>query len=274
MGDPIQERARFATRRQCRDLLAHLDRAPRENLLLIEVVREMARTWRNTGGQVVGVWRGGEVVGVVSLRPTIGIDVGITPGALSACLPLLTGVEAGLIKSHPEHAGPVWEGLRGRGRQALIDRSETAYLRVRVPGEDPSPLPQGAVVRRAEARDLEPLVDAARASLREESRPDPFIGDPDGFRSWLSGRVDRARLVEVDGRPVFVCYADVKQPEGWLIQGVYTWPHARHRGYARAGIAALLEEAWDAGADHVQLAVVNGNVPAVGLYTGLGFTAF
>ncbi len=275
LGDPTRERARFATRRHCRELLAHLDRAPRENLFLIEVVREMGRSWRSSGAQVLGVWRGGEVVGVVSLRPSIVIDAGITPGALTACLPLLACVEAGLIKSHSEHVGPVWEGLRARGREALIDRSETAYQRIRQPGDDSMPPPPvGAVVRRAEAHDLEPLVDAARASLREESRPDPFDGDPVGFRHWLSSRVDRARLVDVDGRPVFVCYADVKEREGWLIQGVYTWPDARRRGYARAGIAALLREAWEAGAQHVQLAVVNGNAPAIGLYTGLGFTAF
>ena len=120
--------------------------------------------------------------------------------------------------------------------------------------------------------DLESLVEAARASLLEESRPDPFDGDMAGFRRWVAGRVERARLVEVGGAPVFVAYADVRQPDGWLVQGVYTWPRARRRGYASAGMNALLREAQDHGAAHVQLAVVGGNEPAASLYRGLGFT--
>ena len=63
-------------------------------------------------------------------------------------------------------------------------------------------------------------------------------------------------------------------PQGWLIQGVYTWPDARRLGYARKGMDALLREAFAAGASHVQLAVVAGNEPASQLYRKLGFEAF
>ena len=48
----------------------------------------------------------------------------------------------------------------------------------------------------------------------------------------------------------------------------------RRRGYARAGVAALCRAAFDAGADHVQLAVVAGNRGAEALYRGLGFQPF
>ena len=60
---------------------------------------------------------------------------------------------------------------------------------------------------------------AARESLREEGRPDPFTGDVRGFRRWVSGRVPRARVVEHDGQVAFVGYADVRRSEGWLLQG-------------------------------------------------------
>ncbi|MCA9509339.1 MAG: GNAT family N-acetyltransferase, partial [Myxococcales bacterium] len=121
---------------------------------------------------------------------------------------------------------------------------------------------------------LEALVHAARASLREEGRPDPFDGDPTGFRRWVRGRLERARVVERDGRVAFVGYADVRRPEGWLVQGVYTWPEARRTGLAAAGMSAIVEEGFEAGAGHVQLAVVDGNAPAMSLYAKLGFRPF
>ena len=121
---------------------------------------------------------------------------------------------------------------------------------------------------------LEDLVVAARASLREEGRPDPFGGDPEGFRAWVTGRIERAHVLEDEGRVVFVAYADVQRAEGWLLQGVYTWPDRRRRGFARAAVAALGHRAAAAGAAHLQLAVVEDNLPALGLYAGLGFHAF
>ena len=58
------------------------------------------------------------------------------------------------------------------------------------------------------------------------------------------------------------------------MQGVYTWPEARRRGLAAAGVSTLCRRAIDAGAAHVQLAVVEGNEPASKLYEKLGFRSF
>ena len=121
------------------------------------------------------------------------------------------------------------------------------------------------------ASDLEPLVYAARESLREEDRPDPFAGDASSFRRWVLGRVSRARVVECDGEIRFVGYADVQRPEGWLIQGVYTFPEMRGQGLAAVGVSDLCRRAFAAGTGHVQLAVVEGNAPGIGLYEKLGF---
>jgi predicted GNAT family acetyltransferase len=81
-------------------------------------------------------------------------------------------------------------------------------------------------------------------------------------------------VIESEGRIVFVGYADVRRPDGWLIQGVYTWPEWRKRGFATAGMSDLCREAFEAGADHVQLAVVEGNVAGERLYERLGFRPF
>lgn len=126
-------------------------------------------------------------------------------------------------------------------------------------------------MRPAALADLDRLIEAARASLREEHRPDPFLGDPRGFRRWVASRHERALVVELAGRVESVGYADVQLAEGWLLQGVYSWPDSRRQGLALAGVSALCQRAFAAGSGHVQLSVVEGNAAAIALYSRLGF---
>lgn len=223
--------------------------------------------------QLVGAWRGRELVGIASLRPSVMLDASVDEEALETLMPFLASVESGLIKSDWEVVSALWERLSSRGRLAMVDRAETAYAVS--PGQAVlvSP-PAGVVLREAVDSDLESLVAAARASLREEGRPDPSDGDPAGFRRWVRGRLPRARVAESDGQVVFVGYADVRRPEGWLVQGVYTWPHCRRRGLAAAAMYRLICEAFEAGTAHVQLAMIRDNRAAVGLYQKLGFQPF
>jgi predicted GNAT family acetyltransferase len=189
-------------------------------------------------------------------------------------IPHLEPLGIGLVKSGEAIVDHVWSRLcRDRHRHAVIDRLETAY--VLTPGSARLGRSRpDASVRLASVADLESLVFAARESLREESRPDPFSGDVRGFRRWVRGRIARARLVEQGSRIAFVGYADVRRPEGWLLQGIYTWPELRQRGFGALGTADLCREAFAAGAEHVQLSVVDGNDPARRLYEGLGFKPF
>jgi predicted GNAT family acetyltransferase len=90
----------------------------------------------------------------------------------------------------------------------------------------------------------------------------------------VSGRIKQALVAEERGRVGFVGYADVRSPRGWLLQGVYTWPSFRRHGLARAGVAELCRRAFEDGAEHVQLAVVDGNAAAIALYEQLGFVKF
>jgi ribosomal protein S18 acetylase RimI-like enzyme len=255
--------------------LARLRDAPRENLLLLDLVA-------GAGGEpapgeaateVVGLWRRRDLLAVGAIRPCVVPSAGIEPEALEAFLPFLDVLGSGLVKAPEEAGGPLWQRLSARGRLALVDRVETAYAleRARVPQ---GPADPELFLRDATPADLPALVESARASLREEGRPDPFEGDPDGFRRWVRGRVARACVAERAGRIAFVGSADVRRPEGWLLQGVYTWPEARRRGVARRGVAELCRRAFAAGADHVQLSVVEGNRPAESLYEGLGFEPY
>jgi RimJ/RimL family protein N-acetyltransferase len=268
--------AQLARRAEREDVARYLSRDSEANLFLLDLADGLGGP--APPGELrteIAVARSeGRIVGVASLRPAVAFDAGVGPAAVEALLPLVESLGVGLVKSPAPVVDALWAllGTRGR-RRVLLDRLETAYrlrperARIAAAGGEPR-------VRSAVEADLDALVYAARESLREEDRPDPFTGDSRGFRRWVRGRLPRARVLDHAGRIVFVGYADVRRREGWLIQGVYTWPDARGRGFARAGVSDMCREAFAAGADHVQLAVVDGNVPARRLYEGLGFTPF
>jgi len=255
------------------EAISLLSRAPRENLLLLDLAARLGQDAPpgEMATELVGAYRRGELLGVATLRPTIACDAHMPPEAVDALLPIVEVLEVGLVKSDPASVGRLWAHLSRRRRHRVwIDRFETSYALAR----DAARLVEADAdcrVRGAGDGDLDSLVFAARESLREEDRPDPFAGDARGFRRWVRGRVPRARLVERDGRVCFVGYADVQRHDGWLLQGIYTWPDARRRGNAAIGTSALCREAFAAGADHVQLAVVDGNDGAQRLYENLGF---
>ncbi len=268
-------RTRLLSARDREAALVHLGRSPLHNLQLLDLASALGGASPATEAQpqLVGAWRRRELVGVASLRPSLVLDSGVDEEMLDAWMPFLEALPSGLMKSGRATATCLWDRLARRGRSFLVDRVETAYAVSpdRARKVDPPP---GADLRPAAAADLDDLVAAARASLREEGRPDPFEGDPAGFRRWVGGRLERARVIGAGGRVLFVGYADVRRAEGWLVQGVYTFPHARRRGLASAGMSGLVQEAFAAGAAHVQLAVVAGNAEASRLYEGLGFEPF
>jgi len=255
------------------DILSRLRREPRHNLLLIDLIGDGV-PWPSGGldsSEAVVARSESDVLGVASLRPSVALEAEMSESGMEAVMPFLLSMDTGLIKSQANLVDPLWDHFHARGRRAVLDRYEEAHVLPATACGDHFPGGEAACLRRAELEDLDDLVYAARSSLREEGRPDPFRGDPRGFRRWVESRMSQARLLEVAGQPVFVGYADVRRPEGWLIQGVYTWPESRRRGYGRAGMLGMIREAVAAGAEHVQLAVVEGNQAALGLYSGLGF---
>lgn len=252
-----------------------LARAADENLVLIDLVSRLGGSLGlgEVPPQIYGAFCGDQLRALAALRPSIALSADMTAEETNELLPYFLRVPSGLIKSDRHSVAPIWEALKEAGRHALIDRVEIAYrLRPEAMRAAAKDLP--GVARPARRADLDELVYAARASLWEEERPDPAEGDPAGFQRWVQGRLSRARIVAEDGRTVFVAYADVRREEGWLVQGVYTWPEYRRRGFARRGMDSVIREAFASGASHVQLAVVKGNERASKLYENLGFEKF
>ncbi len=269
---PPRPRAAFLTPDVRETVLAYLHRDARLNLQLLDLLDPGPES-ESAEPVVLVAWDGDEVVGVAALRPSLLFDAHLSTPALEAFLPFLESIDSGLFKSLDRVIDRLWKLLEQTGRRALIDRFETAFAIE--PGQlAPASLPAGVTLRSAVESDLDELVYAARASLREEHRPDPGERDPVGFERWVRGRLARARVAEYEGRLVFVGYADVRRKEGWLVQGVFTWPEMRRRGVAAAAMTGLVEEAFATGTDHVQLAVIEGNDAGLGLYRRLGFRSF
>jgi predicted GNAT family acetyltransferase len=268
-------KASFLLARDRDRVLAYLQRDPQLNLQLLDLidVGSPSESESEVEPVVLVAWDGDEVAGVAALRPSLLFDAHLTPASLEAFLPFFSAIETGLLKSLDAVVTDLWNLLRGTGRRTLIDRYETAFA-IRAGEVSQLSLPSGAVLRSAHESDLDQLVYAARASLREERRPDPAERDPEGFERWVRSRLGRARVVEIEGKLAFVGYADVRRAEGWLVQGVFTWPAMRRRGYAAAAMSGLVSEALDSGAEHIQLAVIEGNEAAQNLYHGLGFRPF
>ena len=275
MSMPRGLRARRLGSQDRDELLEYLREAPDENLVLIDLVSRLDGQLApgEMLPQIYGVFAGRSLEGVAAMRPSVTLSKGMEDETLAALIPYCLRIPSGLIKSDRRLVGPIWNALESSGRQSVIDRIEIAY-RLRPEAMMPAPSDLPGVARAARPEDLTQLVYAARASLWEEDRPDPAEADPAGFRRWVEGRLPRARIVAEDAETVFVAYADVRRPEGWLVQGVYTWPDARRRGFARRGMDSIVREAFASGATHVQLAVVEGNDRASRLYEDLGFEAF
>lgn len=257
------------------ETLAFLSASWDENLVLVDLVERLGRGLGpgEVPPQIYGAWHEQRLAAAIALRPSIVVSSGATAEALEAFLPLVLRVPSGLVKCDRDLVEPIWAALKAAGRVSLIDRIEVAY-RLRPESMVAAEADLPGVARPARDEDLEQLVFAARASLWEENRPDPADGDPAGFERWVRGRLPRARVVSEGGRVVFVAYADVRRDQGWLVQGVYTWPEFRRRGFARRGMDSVVREAFASGAGHVQLAVVEGNERAARLYRELGFEPF
>jgi ribosomal protein S18 acetylase RimI-like enzyme len=99
------------------------------------------------------------------------------------------------------------------------------------------------------------------------------LGERDALRDILERLPEGSTFarIRLDGETVALALGS--QADGHLYLGeVVTRPDARRRGLSRRLLQGVLGEARARGARRAFLGVVSENAPAVGLYTGLGFT--
>ncbi len=257
--------------------LTHLSRAPRLNLWLLDQVLHFAEgPWRRAAArsQLLAVWRGDQLKALAQLRPSFTLDATTDEATLEALLPHLGDIVSGIVKGRSSLMGRLRAQLALRGHRApLLDRMELGYA-LRAEDAHYAPPPAGLELRAARAGDLDALVVAAQGSLLAEQRPDPLQKSARRFRRWVKTRVAHATVGVLDGRVVFVGYSDITRPCGWLLQGVFTSPAQRGRGIAAAGVSMMARRAFEAGAGHLQLAVLEDNLAGQRLYQRLGFEPF
>lgn len=151
--------------------------------------------------------------------------------------------------------------------QYRLDRREEHYLAELTHERRPRVhVPQGAIVRRAQLYDVEPLTQLYFGSdgfehLRE-----------DELRRTIAGRVRSARtyVAQVSTRLVSAASTSGETTISAMIGGVWTAPDARNRGYSTAVVAALSRELLEQRRTPYLFYLMD-NAPAAAVYARVGF---
>lgn len=144
------------------------------------------------------------------------------------------------------------------------------------PGHDVEALPEsgpdGFTLRAAARRDLRWLLVAHGAMCREDLGVDQVAKNPEGYSRYFQDLIRRRRMFvgEVGGRPVFKAEIAQESREASLVEGVYTEPGARGRGYATVAMAWLADLSRTRGRVAC-LYVHRRNTGAIRVYERVGF---
>lgn len=218
--------------------------------------------------------RGGELRALALLNP-MGIlhPVGTSAGLLDG-LTRLARTNPGLMRvlvGVRSCVDALWERLGGLGLRARALRSQQlmAVDRARF-----RPAPPAWSLSPASPADLDELVEASAAMAREESGEDPQARNPALFRERITSRVGRGRdfILRVDGALGFKCNVAALSSLGGQLEGIYTSPVERRRGYGRGGTSWVTDWVLQRG-ERAVLLVNDDNQGAQALYRSLGYHA-
>ncbi len=134
------------------------------------------------------------------------------------------------------------------------------------------PLGETLPIRPAQPDDLAWLVEANLRLNAEDLGIDPGRVDRRGLCAQIERRMleGRTRLAEVSGVPVAKLEIGQRGPHGALIEGVYTRPESRGRGFARRLVASAAAECLETH-PRVGLHVGRDNERALRAYEAAGF---
>lgn len=203
-------------------------------------------------------------------------------GILVPVLPDGTGIEA-LVELGRRHArmirvmvgerwlvDHVWRRWSSMGFESRMVRDQMAYAATR---EAFRPPPDPLTLRPANSGDLQPIVESSAAMAREEARDDPQRRNPGMFRARIRDRLLRGRdLVHFEGgRLVFKANIAALSPIGGQVEGIYTDPAMRERGFGLRGTGAVTQWILQR-APRACLLVNDDNLAARRLYQKLGYS--
>jgi ribosomal protein S18 acetylase RimI-like enzyme len=159
---------------------------------------------------------------------------------------------------------------RWRGRPTHVNRIQDFYV-----AQEASAAAGRAPLRRAEDSDLDDVVAMSEQMLLEDFRLPPGSLSREAMRESMQQKVADGRTWVLEDRDEVVFKIDVSAQfaGGAQIEGVFTRPHRRGRGYARRGVATLTEELLKT-SSFVTLHVDQENAPAKRAYEKAGFRRY
>ncbi len=166
----------------------------------------------------------------------------------------------------------VIDACRTRGIDLLELRRQEMMACV-APDHAAAPPPNcGFALRPGLRRDLRWLLEAHGAMCREDLGVDQVARNPEGYARYFQDLIRRRRVFvgEFDGRPVFKAEVAQESREAWLIEGVYTAPGTRGRGFAKLAMVILADAALARGRISC-LYVHRRNEIAIGVYRRIGY---
>jgi RimJ/RimL family protein N-acetyltransferase len=258
------------------ELVRFLGRNPEENIYLLSriandgVVNEEAASH----GRFYGHLGRGGLDGVVFFGHRKGVVLaGTDETFLRASASLALGGESDwIILVGPRAAADGFlSHYRWRGRPTHINRIQIHY--VLRPADSVSPSDTGA--RRAEPSDLEAVVEMSEQMLMEDFRLPAGSLSREGIRLSMKQKIQDGRtwVLEKSGELVFKADVSARFSGGAQIEGVFTRPHLRGRGYAARGLAAINADLLRS-SEFVSLHVAEDNAAARRAYEKCGFRPF
>ncbi|WP_084959038.1 GNAT family N-acetyltransferase [Thermoactinospora rubra] len=253
------------------EVIALLDTDPIANVFVASRVRTVGLNPARLGGQMWGYGPRGSLVSLCYAGANM-VPVNAGPEAVHAFADRARrqGRRCSSIVGPVEAVSQLWERLEPHwGRARAIRWRQPVMATSRRP-----PIPADPLVRRVRPEEFDILLPACVAMFTEEVGISPNIGDGGAlYRNRVAEliRIGRSYARIDDGRVVFKAEIGAVTPHACQIQGVWVAPELRGRGYAAAGMAAVVEAALECFAPIVTLYVNDYNHAARAVYRKVGF---
>ncbi len=258
-----------------RELIGYLERKPEANVYLLSRVAMDGVVNEDSlcHGRFYGHFVDEALDGVVFFGHRRGVVLaGESDSFVRAAAALALGEEAGwvILVSPREAADRFLSHYRWRGRPTHLNRIQDFYvLRPEDLTADRAP------VRRAEISDLDDIVDMSERMLREDFALAQGSLSREGIRDSMRRKIRDGQtwLVRQGKTTVFKVDVAAQFSGGAQVEGVFTRPAYRGRGFARRGVAGVCAELLES-SRFVSLHVARENAPARRAYEAAGFRAF